>query len=325
MSNKVIFTNLFKVYHPHLDAAFTHEPAQAPKYSVAMAFPKTGVLPANIGVGSTDIGLIMSALEEVCQAEWKVSYTDAPQLMGIQFPPTWKDGDTDWQKNDKGMILQGQVKELSAGYWMLNVKNLDPVGTVDAFAQDILPAAVYAGSWAKAQLEVSAYTNGSKQNILSVKLLNIQMCYDDTPIGGNGPVQAASQAFAGMEVAGTNMVQGFGTVAPAVPALPVVAAAPAVPALPAAPSVPVVPALPVVPGEAYLAPVIAAPALPVITPVVAAPTYSVTAAAAGHTVESLLATPGWTTELAIQHGLIVQDVAAPTAPALPVLPTLTGQ
>lgn len=290
MANRTIFTNFFRAFYPHLDAPYAHKPTQPAKYGISMAFPKSGKLPAHIGDGSTDVSIIMQALNEVCVEEWGVDFANAVQVRSVQFPPEWKDGDTDWKKDDKDNKLIGQPKDASVGMWILSAKNTSPVGTCDHTGQnDIDPKQIYSGAWCRAQLEVSAYTNKEKTSIIVITLVNVQKCYDDANLGGGGtPVQAATQAFAGMAVTNSNcQVTGVGfTGTPTAPSMPGMTA-------PVAPSVPAAPAL---------------------------PTYEMTSAANGHTREQLII-QGWSDALLLQHGLMV-ETSPKSIPALPALPTL---
>jgi len=258
-------------------------------------FPKTGTLPATIGTGSTGVTNIMQALNEVCMEQWGMDFQSA--CASVQFPPEWKDGDQDWKKNDKGMKIVGDVNESSVGMWILSAKNVMPVGTVDHTGEnDIAPASVYSGCWCRAQLEVSAYTNKAKSNIIAIQLMNVMKCYDDTNLGGGSNQQSAKQAFAGMKVADSNCKVGEGQ-SFATPAMPGVAVAPAIPAIPATPAV-------------------TAPVKPV---------YEVTALAKGATMEQFLAPgSGWTIEMMVEQGYAVEVKQA--APALPTagVPSLPG-
>ena len=233
MATRTIFTNYFRAFYPHLSAPYSHNANQAAKYSIKMAFPKSGTLPATIGNGSTAVDVIMQALEEVCQEEWKVSYAQAPTVCRVQFPPEWQDGDQDWEKDEQGRLMVGTAKEPSKGMWILSAKNTSPVGVVDhTGTNDIDPGAVYSGCWCRAQLEISAYTNKEKSNIIVVSLANVQKCYDDANLGGGGNTQTAKQAFAGMVVADSNCQVGANQAGFASPAMPGATSAPAMQSAP---------------------------------------------------------------------------------------------
>ena len=300
MANRTIYTNVFQMHYPHLEKPQkSRKPEEPGKYGIRMAFPKTGVMPPNIGTQSTDVSNIMAALNEVCMEEWNCDFANAPTVRGIQFPPKWVDGDQDWKKDENGNRLINQPNENSVGKFLLGAKNIDKIGVCDPTGGlDLDPKEVYAGCWCRAELEVAAYEAGDgkdKSSIVSIKVTNIQKCYDDVRIGGNGGVtKTATQAFAGMAVADTNVAPtGFnGQAAPA-------------------------PALPVMPGQAApMAPGV--PAAAPVAPVVAQKTYSMTAKANGATKEQFLATPGWTEQMMIDQGYMVED--APVAPAVPTTP-----
>ena len=282
MANRTIITNMFRVFHPHLVEPQAY-PGQAPKYNLVMAFPMSGRMPPEIADASTDTAPIMTALNEVCMEEWGVDFATAPASRGIQFPPKWKNGNEDWQKDDNGNFLVGTPKEASVGMFMLNVKNIDPIGTVDHTGKNnIAPSAVYGGCWARAQLEISAYVNKEKASIIAITITNVQKCYDDANLGGGGVTQTATQAFADMAITDSNIKVGAdqaGFTAPAQTAAPVM------------------------PGQ------------PAQT---AAPVYQMTDKAMGNTREVLTAGE-WTDELLLQHGLMI-EVNQPTTPAAPVMP-----
>lgn len=208
MANREVFTNVFQLHYPHLDKPQPNKkkPDEPGKHGIKMAFPKVGTIPPNIGVESTDVGPIMQALEDVCQEEWKLSFADAAAVRQISFPPAWKDGDTDWAKDDNGnLLVNKKVNEHSVGKWLLSVKNVDPIGMVDHTGDVPLQAkAFYAGCWCKAQLSVDAYTMDDGTSIIAIKCLNVQKAFDGEPIGSAKPQQAATQAFKGKAIAGSN-------------------------------------------------------------------------------------------------------------------------
>ena len=246
MSNRTIFTETFRVSFPHLAKPHTQKPGDVPKYQVSMMFPKTGICPLNNQ--ASNYNNIWQALDEVCMEEFGCGFEAATAPgMGINYPPKFKDGDTVFEKDANKNPIPGKIAPQSAGMWILSAKNEEPVGTVNPGAPgiapvDIAPSAIYAGCWARAQLEVSAYT-GNHGRVVVVKLLNVQMMYDDERFGGKTPTQAASSAFADKSVADSNVQAGYGqtgampavnnTVAPAPGAAPVPtpSAAPATPKL----------------------------------------------------------------------------------------------
>ena len=295
MANRTIITDYFRASYVHLAQPYAHTPADDAKYMVSMMFPKTGTLPATIGTGATGVTNIMQALNEVCMEQWGMDFQSASA--SVQFPPEWKDGDQDWKKNDKGMKIVGDVNESSVGMWILSAKNVMPVGTVGPDEQPIDARAVYSGCWCRAQLEVSAYTNKAKSNIIAIQLMNVMKCYDDTNLGGGSNQQSASTAFAGMKVADTNIKVGEGQ-SFATPTMPGGAVAPALPGA-------------------------SVPSLPVTAPV--KPVYEVTAKANGATMGQFLAPgSGWTIEMMLEQGYAVEVKQA--VPALPVagVPSLPG-
>ena len=213
MSSRTIFTEIFRTGYPHLDQPWSANAQQEPKYGLAMMFPKVNALPAHINASvTTGVDNIFQALNEVCMEEWGVDFATAPQVRGVQFPPQWKDGDVDFKKDERGNLTQ-EVNPSSVGMWILGVKSKDPVGIVDHTGNnELLPNAVYAGCWCRAEIEISAYTNKANSSIISIQLLNVQKCYDDESLGGATPRRAATTAFGGMAVQGSNCQVGAGQV-----------------------------------------------------------------------------------------------------------------
>ncbi|WP_268836123.1 ssDNA-binding protein [Pseudoalteromonas sp. DL2-H2.2] len=261
MASRVIHSTVFRVSYPHLDKPHAQNPTDTPKYAVSMMIPKTGVCPINNQPTSFDN--VGQALNEVTMEEWGLPYDQAiAPGMGIQFPPSFKDGDTVFEKDQNGNPIPGQIRKGSAGMHILSVKNADPVGCVAPDGEtEIHGSAIYAGSWARAQLEVSAYT-GANGRVVSVKLMNIQLCYNDEKLGGAPIHQSAAQAFAGQAITDTNVQAGQGQqqFAPAAGAVPGAPAAGAVPGAPAAGAVPGAPAAGAVPGAPAAGAVPGAPA-----------------------------------------------------------------
>ncbi len=222
MSNRTIFTSVVRASFPHLAAPHAQNPTDQPKYAISMMWPKTGICPINNQPSSFQN--VLDALNEVCLEEFKVDFATATAPgMGIQFPPTFKDGDLVFQKDANKQPIHGQIAPETAGMQILSAKNVDPVGTVDPTGTvDINPASIYGGAWVRCQLEISAYT-GKNGRVVVAKLLNVQMCYDDTNFGGRAPQQAATAAFAGQGIADTNVAAGFGQ-GGAMPAAPALAA-----------------------------------------------------------------------------------------------------
>lgn len=229
MANRTIVSQFFKIGFPHLAEPHAAKQGDTPKFGIQMMFPKTGITTVT-GQATSSWENIFTALDEVCMEAWKISFAQATAPgMGIQFPPSLQDGDTKFVKDANGNPQPGQVRPETAGMYILSAKNLDPVGTAGADGADIDPKAIYAGCWCRAQLEVSAY-DGKQGRVVALKVVNVQMCYDDTPIGNKQPAQTATQAFGNMAVTDTNIAAGTGQTLGAVPA-------PAAPTAPAAPAV----------------------------------------------------------------------------------------
>lgn len=287
MASRVIFTNLFRASHVHLKERKSFQAGDTPSFMLSALFPKSGVgVIAKTGLQfPSHCNDIMTALQEVTAEEfggWRFNPAEC-QMYGIQFPPQFKDGDKKLQKDQNGNPMVGVFDPITAGQTILTMKNTDPVGVVGPDAKDIDPSTVYSGCWVKAQLEVSAYTNGQKARIISIKLLNVMMCYHDESFGGKQPVQAASQAFAGMTIANSDIAAGTGQSFAPVPPVPT--------------------GLPVPP------PVVIAP-----PPVPAVPVYVHTDA----TPKEQYLTAGWTIELLVQHGKGRMETPAPALPVPPV-------
>ena len=210
MANRVIFTDVFRVSFVHLAERYKAEGSdQEAKFDVSMMFPKSGVCPIN--QQPTGYQSIVDALNECTMEVWGLDYTTAIQPgMGVQFPPNFKDGDTVFQKDSNKNPIPGKISPESAGMWILSVKNIDTVGTVDPSGKvDIAPSAIYSGSWAKARIEATAY-EGKKGRVVALKLIDVQLCYNDTPFGNKPVYEAATTAFASMAVTDTNIKAGAG-------------------------------------------------------------------------------------------------------------------
>ena len=278
MANRIIFTDLCRASYVHLKEKFAHKQGDTPKYRLSMMFPKTGVLPAHVVANGAPASCnsIMQALDEACMEEFGTDFNATVQQFQIQFPPRWKDGDTDFKKDEQGRLTQ-EVKEHSAGYWIMNVTSEAPVGCVDHTGEnDIDIGQVYSGCWVSCELEVSAYRNSSGIPIISVSLCNLQKCYDDQNIGGGRTPRAASQSFKGRAIADSNCQVGAGQ------QFNNHASTPAAP------------------GQAAPAP----QAAPKLVPVPGAP----------HTIEACVA-GGWTEQQMIDNGIAMYEQAAPAAPA----------
>ena len=255
-------------------------------------------------------------------------------MVGVNFPPPLVDGDTDWvkEKNAQGVEMEqvGKPKPQSVGMWKMGFKNKETVGCADPSGQHTVdPKSIYSGCWAVAQLEVTAY-QGKKGNVIAIKLLNVQMAYDDENFGGGHVQQAATTAFGDRAITNTNVAAGYGqTATSAVPTpMPVqqgiapvavtpVAVAPVAvaPAVVAAEIVGQALGVPLVGGvvEAMNAPVAPVAVAPVaVAPVAVAPVETLTFLN-GHTRASF-ADPAWTDEMIVAQGHATLN-DAPAAPA----------
>lgn len=299
MASRTIITQVFRASHVHLAEKKSFNTGDIPAYMISAMFPKS-----NQGsIAATGVSFpshyqdILQALQEVTAEEfggWRFNPAEC-QVYGIQYPPQFKDGDQRPQKdaNKNPIVVNGQIvtDPITRGFTLLTLKSTDAVGVVGPDAQPIDPKAVYSGCWCRAQIEVSAYINQSKARIISIRLLNVMMCYADENFGGRQPVQNAATAFAGQAVANTNIPVGTGQqFTPTPPATAGAALPPPAPMAPPAPA-------PVVPVYVHLD--------------------------ATCTKEQYLAA-GWTQELLVANGKGRMDTPAPvvvTPPPVPAAPT----
>jgi len=240
MSNKTIFTDIFRLSYPHLEKP--QEPQNAgdvPKYGIAMLFPQSGILPVNNQPSSADS--IFAALNDVCMETWNIGFAEATaEGMGIQFPPVLKNGNTVFEKDSNGNPIAGQVQPSSANMNILTCKSADPVGCVDPTGTRLIsPKEFLAGYWCSAEIECAAYENKNKQRVISIQLLNIQLCYKDETFGERKIAAPANVSFANRAIVDSNIQAG--ELAPMVAANPVASTVPAAPAAPA-PAAPAAPA-----------------------------------------------------------------------------------
>lgn len=303
MASRTIITQVFRASHVHLAEKKSFNTGDIPAYMISAMFPKS-----NQGsIAATGVSFpshyqdILQALQEVTAEEfggWRFNPAEC-QVYGIQYPPQFKDGDQRPQKdaNKNPIVVNGQIvtDPITRGFTLLTLKSTDAVGVVGPDAQPIDPKAVYSGCWCRAQIEVSAYINQSKARIISIRLLNVMMCYADENFGGRQPVQNAATAFAGQAVANTNIPVGTGQqFTPTPPATAGAALPPPAPTAPMAPMAPPAPAAPAVPVYVHL---------------------DTTC-----TKEQYLAA-GWTQELLVANGKGRMDTpAAPIAPIAPPAP-----
>lgn len=346
MAQKSVFTEFFRIGpFPSLDTPYASKPNDVPKYSVKAMFPQNGITKPT-GQPTSGLANIIEALNAVCLEEFKVDYSTLLAnhiAYGIQYPPKFIDGNQDWQKDENGNPKIGQARPESAGNWVISFKSADPVDLVSPNGRENVTAAqMCAGYWARAEISVDAYVNKQKQRVLSVKLLNLQLCFEDEKLASGGnQKQAGTAAFANMAVANTNVQPAFNSVpaaavVPGVPGVPGVMPSPAagvpgvssmtpgmvspVPGMP--PSVPgMVPtAAAVVPGVApgMVMPGTMLTGVPGVTPPPAAavpppPAAPAAPAAAVNVHDRVIMKPGehplasytqqgWTPELLVQHG-----------------------
>lgn len=247
MASRTIITQIFRASHVHLAEKKSFNAKDIPAFMISAMFPKSqqGSIAATGVSFPSHYQDIMQALQEVTAEEfggWRFNPNEC-QTWGIQYPPQFKDGDTRPQKDANGnpMVANGQIvtDPITRGFTLLTLKNTDAVGVVGPDAKPIDPKSVYSGCWVRAQIEVSAYINSSGARIVSIKLLNVMMCYADESFGGRQPVQDAATAFAGQAVANTNIPAGTGQQFNAVP--PVTAGAVLPPPAPMAPPAPTAP------------------------------------------------------------------------------------
>ena len=245
---RVNFPHLDK---PHAQAGSTETPkysvgALFPKSGLMPAHVANGVVSSNES--------ILTALDEVCMEAFGVTYQasnltftqghtmasfPAPwteqmiidqgyavkgagignnaAMLGVTFPPPLVDGDTDFksEKNAQGVNLKTTIPhESSVGMWKMGFKNVLPVQCCDPTGQHLIdPLSIYSGCWAVAELEVTAYVGG-KGNVIAIKLLNIQMAFNDERVGGGAHIpQAATTSFANRAIVNSNVEAGYGQTA----------------------------------------------------------------------------------------------------------------
>ncbi|QZI87883.1 hypothetical protein SIPHO055v2_p0027 [Vibrio phage 104E43.1] len=213
---QVIFTKVFRASHVHLAQPHSFQQGDEPRYSVEALFPKdgTGSIAATGISFPSDVQDIVDAVWQESQAAFGVGVNlydpSTATMAGVQMPPVLKDGDQKLAKDVNGNPVPGQADPVTAGKFRLSLKSKDPVGTAGPNGQDIAASSIYSGAWVRAQVEVSAYKNANGSSIISIQLMNVQMCYEDESLGGKAPRQAATAAFAGMNVENSNVAAGFG-------------------------------------------------------------------------------------------------------------------
>jgi len=219
MANVIIITDICRASYVHLDKPFGFNDDKEPKYALAAMFPKSGQgAIAGLGVNfPSSRNSIVDAIKQVVREEFGFEFDpenqDLCKQYGIQFPPNFKDGDKVFQKDEKGFPIPGQVDPIQGGHYILNLKadaDSQPGCVSGKTITPIAPTAVYSGCWVRCQIEVSAFTTKVPSRIISVRLLNVMMCYDDEAFGAAGPKQDATSAFAGLAVANSNLSAGVG-------------------------------------------------------------------------------------------------------------------
>ena len=301
MASVTIITDIFRASHVHLKEPKKFNENDETKYRISALWPQSGVGHIEkLGVEfPSSHQNVVTAIKQVVMEEFGFEfdpYDDKQaKMMGIQFPPNFKDGNLVLRK-ENGLPIPGELCPISSGNWILNLtaKDTDQPGVVEGRnVTPIDPSAVYSGCWGRAQLEISAFvTKGNTPSrIISIRLLNFMMCYDDESFGGQGPKPAAAAAFSGMAVANSNLSAGVGqdnfrpegtNAAPVKP----------VPPTKPAPVAPVKPAVPVL----------------------------VMNADSPYTLTDLKAAE-WTDEQIVEAGYATMKAPLPAAPVKPVPPT----
>jgi len=310
MSNREIYTTPVRCSFPHLGTpkGNPQKPDEPPKYMISLMAPYNGQCTLTNPPTPSSLDNIKQALNEVCMEEWSISYEQAIMPgMGINFPPNFKNGNAIFEKDAAGNPIPNQISPFTKDMEILSVKNAEPVGVVDHTGNvEINPNSIYGGCWVSCCLEVSAYTNTSQQRVLVVKLLHVQMAYDDTPFGGKGVTKSATQTFAGRAIANSNVQAGFGQTAGQMPAvnqnnIPVNTGAAPPPAIAPA-NVPAVIQIPPPPPAIAPANVPAVTQIPPPPPPPAITPVESIIMNAGEAPYATYIAAGWTDEMIIQNG-----------------------
>lgn len=158
-----------------------------------------------VGVIASHPWEILDGLNEVCLSEFNFginSIEDVAALkddVGVQFPPNFKDGNKVKKTDEQGRPVPGEFDDRTAGYWLLNLTSLDKPAVIDHEEDMIDPKKVYAGSWGRVQVEISAYYK-DRSPIVSIELLAVQYVYDDQSLGGGRPPRPdATKSFGRVE------------------------------------------------------------------------------------------------------------------------------
>ena len=159
-------SNVFKIAYPTLVVPHQPGPDVKPKFSVLAMFPKT-----NIG----NISGLEPTLDKLCDSQWKMSFAEATAPgMGINYPPSFKDGDLKYLKDANKKPIKGSIDPATAGMWLMSLKNSKPISVFDQKGFYVDPKSIYAGCWARARVECLAY-QGTYGSVIALKLLSIQM------------------------------------------------------------------------------------------------------------------------------------------------------
>ncbi len=305
MASVTIITDIFRASYVNLKEPRSFSDGKDPTYSIKAMFPKSGqgsIAALGVSFPSSNQSVI-AAIKQVVMEEFKFDFDpdnlEFTRQCGIQFPPVFEDGDKKFKKDENKLPMPGVIDPISEGNWLISFKNdqYSQPGCVNGVTlSQIDPGAIYSGCWLRAQLEVSAFTTkNNPTRIISIKLLNVMMCYDDESFGGAGPKQDAASAFAGMAVTNSNLSVGVGqgTFQPMTQAAP----APQKPGAPVPPSKPTPPAA-------------------MVEKLVMNPDSQ-------YTYEQLTKEYGWTDKEIVDGGYATmqKQPAAPAAPVKPAAPT----
>lgn len=220
MASVTIITDIFRASYVNLKEPRSFSDGKEPTYSIKAMFSKSGqgsIAALGVSFPSSNQSVI-AAIKQVVMEEFKFDFDpdnlDFTRQCGIQFPPVFEDGDKKFKKDENKLPMPGVIDPISQGNWLISFKNdqYSQPGCVNGVTlSQIDPGSIYSGCWLRAQLEVSAFTTkNNPTRIISIKLLNVMMCYDDESFGGAGPKQDAASAFAGMAVTNSNLSAGVG-------------------------------------------------------------------------------------------------------------------
>lgn len=262
MASKIVTTQAFcRASYPALAEPKKLNEGDELKYRLQAMFAKDNVYNhSQVGTIDSHPYDIIDALNEVCFQEFGVGVqsiedvTTLKESVGVQFPPSFKDGDRKIQKDDNGRPIPGQFDEATKGYWLLNLTSRHQPGVVDHQEDAIDPSKVYAGCWVRIQVEVSAYFK-DRSPIVAIDLLAVQYVYDDESLGGGRGARPDPTKSFGVVANGnadTSGAKRMGSVptrpsAPNTPARPGAPTASSAPQRPGAPNSPARPGAPTTP------------------------------------------------------------------------------